>query len=468
MKRILTCLALCFAITCSVFAQPEIDLEEFASSFTRPVDIAHSGDERLFIVEQRGIIKIADSTGSVLPTPFLDIDARVRSGNNEQGLLGLVFHPDYTTNGYFYVYYTIDDWSSRLSRFEVNAQNPNQADPSSEQILFTVPQPYKNHNAGDLNFGPDGYLYVSLGDGGNGGDPEDRAQNGKTLLGKILRLDVNSGNPYAIPPDNPFVNDTSVLDEVWSLGWRNPWRFSFDPQNGDMWVGDVGQNKYEEISMEPATANGGGNYGWRCLEGFQTFNSTGCGPAASYLPPVFTYAHADGLGKSVTGGYVYRGSDVPDLWGYYLFGDWVSGNMWVTVKDSAGNFTTSMIGQKMGPQECSAFGVDSAGELYVAGLNDGKIYKVVTATASIGPVPPPAFRIGPNPVFDKLNISFIDAVNNPYSLSLYDLQGRLVREIQQIRDPQFVLERESLQSGYYILVLEGDRTFRGKILMMDN
>ena len=253
-------LALLLALPLSLSSQPKIDFDLFASNLTRPLDIAHCGDNRLFIVGQPGYIWILDSLGNRLPNAFLEITARVRNNASEQGLLGLAFPPDYSETGHFYVNYTREtDGATRVSRFSVKPNNPNEADPNSEEILLTINQPYNNHNGGCLKFGPDGYLYIGMGDGGAGGDPQNYGQTKNTLLGKILRIDVSKigpSLPYAIPPDNPFVNDPAYRPEIWSLGWRNPWRFSFDRLTGDMWVGDVGQSTREEISFQPAGKGG--------------------------------------------------------------------------------------------------------------------------------------------------------------------------------------------------------------------
>lgn len=202
-------------------------------------------------------------------------------------------------------------------------------DPDSEVILLTANQPFANHNGGDVHFGPDGYLYTGLGDGGSGGDPQNYSQTPTSLLGKMLRIDVNSGTPYAIPPTNPFVGSTAVANEIWALGLRNPWRFSFDRLTGDLWIGDVGQNEWEEVDFQPASSAGGENYGWRCYEGNAPYNTTGCGAVGNYVAPVAVYANTSSLGCSITGGYVYRGSQYPDLYGYYLYTDYCSGRIWV-------------------------------------------------------------------------------------------------------------------------------------------
>ena len=263
--------------------QPSINLQQIATGFNRPVDIVHAGDNRLFIVEQNnGRIRIMDQDGNINPTNFLDIGSRVGSTANEQGLLGLAFHPNYASNGYFYVNYTATNGNTNISRFTVSA-NPDVANANSEVILLTVSQPYNNHNGGGIKFGPDGYLYIGMGDGGSGGDPGNRAQNTTNLLGKMLRIDVDGGSPYSIPVDNPFVNNGSVSNEIWAIGVRNPWRFSFDRQTGDLWIADVGQGDWEEINMQPAASNGGENYGWRCYEGNIAFETAGCSSVSSFL-----------------------------------------------------------------------------------------------------------------------------------------------------------------------------------------
>jgi glucose/arabinose dehydrogenase len=375
MHRLLT-LAFAF-IPILLFAQPKIQLVNFATGFDLPVDIAHCGDSRLFVVEREGKIWVLDSLGNKLNT-FLDIDARVNANQSEQGLLGLAFDPNYAENGYFYVNYTKNGaGDTRVARFSVKANNPNEADPDSELTIIEQTQPYWNHNGGCLRFGPDGYLYISLGDGGSGGDPQNYGQTKKTFLGKILRIDVNNSNPsqpYVVPPDNPFVGNDDYFPEIWSLGWRNPWRFAFDPLNGDMWIADVGQNQYEELDFEPANTPGR-NYGWRCYEGNNPYNTSGCQPASAYIMPFFQYAHSGGNGCSVTGGFVYRGSQFPDLYGCYLFADYCSGRWWYSRRNSDGSFTTNVLATLSG-YEYSTFGEDSKGELYVALLSTGRIQRI--------------------------------------------------------------------------------------------
>jgi len=359
------------------FAQPKIQLVNFASGFDLPVDITHCGDSRLFVVERDGVIWVLDSLGNRLDT-FLNIDPRVNSGQNEQGLLGLAFDPNYAVNGYFYVDYTKNgSGDTRVARFSVRPNNPNEADPNSELTILEQTQPYWNHNGGCLKFGPDGFLYISLGDGGNGGDPQNYGQNKKTFLGKILRIDVRNSNasqPYVVPSDNPFVGNSDYFPEIWSTGWRNPWRFSFDQLTGDMWIADVGQNLWEEVDFEAANTPGL-NYGWRCYEGTHNYNTSGCQPANNYISPFFEYSHSGANGCSVTGGFIYRGNKYPDLYGCYLFADYCSGRWWYTRRNANGTFTTNILAN-LGAYEFSTYGQDRNGELYVALLSSGKVQKV--------------------------------------------------------------------------------------------
>lgn len=373
---------LCYVIGSALFLSlacrgQELQLVSFADGFERPLDIAHCGDDRLFIAEQfTGRIWILDREGNRLPEPFLDLPPV--STQNEQGLLGLAFHPDYQNNGFFFVNYTLINGNTRVSRFKVRPDNPNQADPSSETILLEVPQPYANHNGGCLKFGPDGYLYIGLGDGGSGGDPQNNGQNTGTLLGKMLRIDVNNGSPYGIPDDNPYVNTAGVLPEIWALGLRNPWRFSFDRKTGDLWIGDVGQNNWEEIDFQPASSSGGENYGWRCYEGNHSFNTTGCGPMSNYIFPAAEYANA-GADCSVTGGYVYRGLNFPNLYGRYLYTDYCSGKIWSLTPNGNGGWNNQLL-KDLDNFQYVSFGENRNGELFVAALGSGIIYRLTDAT----------------------------------------------------------------------------------------
>jgi glucose/arabinose dehydrogenase len=358
-------------------AQPEITLNVIANGFDSPVDIANAGDDRLFVVEQDGAIRIIDGNHDVLPTPFLDIDGQVGSNGNEQGLLGLAFHPNYSENGYFFVYYTKNNGDTRVSRFSVDGSNPNLADASSELVILEADQPYSNHNGGCIKFGPDGYLYISLGDGGSGGDPLGYGQNRLTFLGKMLRIDIDNGDPYSIPETNPFAFDDFTLDEIWALGLRNAWRFSFDRETGDMWIADVGQNDWEEVDFQPANSTGGENYGWRCFEGLEPYNNDpdDCPDVSQLTMPVQVYSNTFTNGCSITGGFVYRGQSFPDLYGHYLYTDFCSGRIWSLTPDEEDGWNNVELLNSTN-NEFTSFGEDLEGELYLTGRSTGNIYQI--------------------------------------------------------------------------------------------
>ena len=346
-------------------AQLTLGFEPVVSGLSSPLGLVHAGDGsgRLFILEQTGRIKVFDGT-SVLATPFLDLSALVTCCG-ERGLLGLAFHPDYPTNGLFYVHYTNTAGNTALARYRVSS-NPNVADATSAQILLNVAQPFTNHKGGQLAFGPDRYLYVGLGDGGSGGDPDNRAQNLGTLLGKILRLDVDGGTPYAIPATNPFRNTQGAAPEIWAYGLRNPWRFSFDRQTGDLFIADVGQGAREEVSLQLSTSPGGENYGWRRMEGSICFNPTsGCNDGTLTLP-ILEYDHS--LGCSITGGYRYRGLRFPQYTGRFFYGDYCTGRIWAGTQSGQTWSTTQLMDTAL---SISSFGEDEAGELYVVHLGSG-------------------------------------------------------------------------------------------------
>lgn len=366
-------------LTTSLLAQPAITIERVTSGFTNPVDIAHCGDDRLFIVEKLGRISIIDANKNKLATPFLDIVDSVATRGGEQGLLGLAFHPNYQNNGYFYVYFIEKATEkSRLYRYQVS-NDPNVAVETSALLLLEITQPFANHNGGCLKFGKDGFLYISSGDGGSGGDPQNFAQNPMDFKGKMLRIDVDiqdAGKNYAIPTSNPFFNNPDTLPEIWSLGLRNPWRFSFDRLTGDMWIGDVGQGSREEINYEPENHPGGANYGWKCYEGDIEFNTTNCQPKPFYDAPIHAYQTTGSIGRSVTGGFVFRDELVPTLYGKYIYGDFVSGRIWAIDRDENNNWqNTELLDWNDGV--LSAFGENRKGELFLANHGAGEIYQVV-------------------------------------------------------------------------------------------
>lgn len=349
-----------------------MSLSLVADGFSSPVYVTHApaDGDRLFVVERGGTIDIIRN-GSVLGTPFLDIRDRVAAGG-ERGLLGLAFHPNYSANGAFFVYYTDSNGDSRVSRFTVTG-SPDMADPGSEDVLLTVAQPFSNHNGGMIAFGPDGMLYVGLGDGGSGGDPRGNGQDSTTLLGSILRIDVDGGNPYTVPADNPLIGATSARGEIWAYGLRNPWRFSFDRVTGDLYIGDVGQGAWEEIDVQQASSSGGENYGWNVMEGTHCYGGAQCDQGSMILP-VAEYSHSEGC--SVTGGYVYRGAALPELVGRYFYADYCGG--WIrSFRMKGGAATdhqdhTAVLGTV---SSIASFGEDSTGELYVVSL-DGAVYRL--------------------------------------------------------------------------------------------
>ena len=363
----------------STSSWPEISLANVADGFIEPTHITHADDKsnRIFVVEKAGRIKIIKN-GSVLSTPFLDISERVLSTGFEQGLLIVAFPPDYAVKGYFYINYTniSGNGDTIVSRFRTTS-NPDTADPASEQILLVIDQPYENHNGGQLAFGPDGYLYVGMGDGGSVGDPQNNAQDSESLLGKILRINVESGiDPYIIPPDNPFVNASGYSKETWALGLRNPWRFSFDRITGDLYIADVGQDIREEVNFQEALSSSGENYGWRILEGSLCYNpSTGCIPPSRYSSPVAEYDHGtDNItGCSITGGFVYRGELFSKMQGIYFYGDFCSGNIWGLRKDGISWENNLLLDTEYG---ISSFGEDEDGNVYFADFYSGSIFKI--------------------------------------------------------------------------------------------
>ncbi|MGI8635784.1 MAG: PQQ-dependent sugar dehydrogenase [Segetibacter sp.] len=350
--------------------------EAFESlGFELPVELVSPDDatNRIFVVEQKGVIKTfpnrADTKNA---TVFLDIEKKVESGG-EKGLLGLAFHPNYKSNGYFYVNYTRGKTlETVISRFKVSASNPNTADAASEQILLTYAQPYGNHNGGKVAFGNDGFLYIAAGDGGSGGDPGNRAQNKKELLGKILRIDVNrpSGSwQYSIPADNPFINSKEGFrEEIYAYGMRNPWRFSFDRETGMLWAGDVGQNKIEEVDI----IEKGGNYGWHIMEADECFKSDTCN-TDGLINPIISYKQGSSTGNAVTGGYVCRDKNLPELAGKYIYGDFVSGNIWALSYNGKKAVKNDLIAKLSGG--LSSFGEDSKHNLFVLAYGTGKVYK---------------------------------------------------------------------------------------------
>ena len=459
--------------------------EAFANlRFSNPLFLTHSNDgsNRIFVVEQAGVIRVFQNNPDVATAEvFLDIQNRVRSGG-EMGLLGLAFHPDYADNGFFYVNYTTGSGSRRrtvISRFSVSATDPNRADPNSELILLEIQQPFSNHNGGMMQFGPDGYLYIAVGDGGSGGDPQNHGQNPKTLLGSILRIDVDQpsdGRNYGIPADNPFAGNTEGLrEEIWAYGLRNPWRFSIDPVTGQLWAGDVGQNAREEIDL----VEGGKNYGWRIMEGTLCFNpSTNCDRTGLTLP-VKDYPHSEG--RSVTGGYIYRGARRPEFEGAYLYGDFISKRIWLLRYENGVITADSLLVEIEGDFGLASFGVDEQNELYVLDWAGGAIYRFTPNPASSvpPPVPPTNFTLAqnyPNPFNPGTTIRYELRVHAEVELSVYNPRGRRIRTLKRGRRAPGVYravwdgrddQGHAVASGVYVYTLQvGSQRLSRKMLFL--
>ncbi len=384
---LMSMLAILILAPVSARADLTLTTELISDAFSQPIFLCSPpGDlNRLFVLEQKsGLVRIIKN-GSLLSTPFLNVSSLLEADGSEEGLLGMAFHPDYALNGYFYIYYTGTNGNIFVARYQVSTGNPDIANSGSAQIVITIPHPgAANHNGGMIAFGPyDGFLYIGTGDGGGSGDTNNDAQNGETLLGKILRLDVDGGNPYAIPPDNPFIGLTDTLPEIWAFGLRNPWRYGFDRATGDLYIGDVGQGVWEEIDFQPASSPGGENYGWRCYEGNHSYNTSGCAPAANYIFPIHEYSHSSG-NCSISGGYVYRGCAVPDLDGTYFYADFCTGRVWSFRYDGQGITGFLDRSAELDPpgaptiDNVSSFGEDARGEIYIVDY-DGEIYKIVRA-----------------------------------------------------------------------------------------
>jgi hypothetical protein len=458
MRFLLTAvLSVCF-LFCS--AQPELVLVDKLEGFTRPVDITGAGDgsNRLFVVEQPGRIRVIDqTTGMIQTSDFIDLRNIVRDAGNEQGLLGLAFHPDFQNNGYFFVNFSSDGevtpnrGETVIARYTATGPNLDVVETDTRKIILTIIQPFSNHNGGGIAFGPDGYLYIGMGDGGSGGDPEDNGQDPQSLLGKMLRIDVDVADDatlYEIPADNPFVGDNSVLDEIWALGLRNPWRISFDRMTNDLWIADVGQVAREEIDLQPASSTGGENYGWDCREGLTDYPSTGsspgsasslCGNGSVYTDPIFDYPRSSTTGGfSITGGFVYRGTQAEDLLGYYICADYASANFFLISPDT-GNGRSLTVQRNLPISDISSFGEDDEGNLYVANLAEGSIHRIrgemipVSTVAAENSAGGP--RIYPNPIHRDFNISIPELQQaGTVNVRVFSSSGKLVYQKMHIED----------------------------------
>ncbi|WP_336733395.1 PQQ-dependent sugar dehydrogenase [Chryseobacterium sp. VD8] len=433
-----------------------ITLEEFATGFTAPVEIAHANDSRMFVVQQNGIIKILQSDGTVNSANFLNISSKITYGG-ERGLLGLAFHPQYPSNGYFFVYYNDTGGNITVARYTRSFTDPDVVDPATEKIILNLPKPFDNHNGGSIHFAPDGYLWVVTGDGGSGGDPNNNAQNKNSLLGKLLRLDINSTGAYNIPPGNPFVGIDGA-DEVWAYGLRNAWKFNFDTVSGNVMIADVGQGQIEEINRMPLT-QAGINYGWRCYEGNNTYNTTGCAAQSTMTFPVAAYDHSGGK-CSITGGYVYRGTQFPALQGRYFFADYCSTQIGSLNSDDSITWTSAFSGNNF-----STFGVNNQNELFVAAVTSGKIFRITTTTLGVQENDfSNQIKVYPNPASKKVFIEGVKDKNT--AVEIISFEGRKVLEQGKIESDNSV-NISGIPAGVYFINLNSgnEKSYSKKIII---
>ncbi len=437
----------------------------YAEGFSNPVAIANTGgDARLFVVERGGSIRIIHGDGTVNPTPFLDISGLITAGG-ERGLLGLAFHPGFTENGYFFVNYTNLDGNTVITRFTVFDTNPDIAVAETREEILSIDQPYQNHNGGDLKFGADSYLYIGSGDGGSSGDPENNAQDMSSLLGKVLRIDVDNGSPYSIPSGNPYIEDPEIANEIWASGLRNPWRFSFDRETGDMWIADVGQNKIEEVNFIPSGSGAGMNFGWHCYEGVETYNTENCHPEGDYQFPLYQYYHSTDNGCSVTGGYVYRGMEFPSLDGYYFFTDYCN-DMLYSLHDSSGQWVLTKHGQFPG-NNFSTFGEDQNGEIYMAGISSGRVYKLTAEEEQTGidnNLQTP-WTIYPNPAYGQIIIRTEGHRKQPEKIRIYSMSGELIREYISVSSGSEIEISEIPPGIFLVEIVASGRIYHEKLII---
>ena len=466
---------LCLLLTSIIATAQTSIVDAFPNlTFTKPVDIQNAGDNsnRIFVVEQAGKILVfqnnEDATNS---TVFLDIKHIVNDSGNEEGLLGLAFHPNYKTNGYFYVNYTASNpRRTVIARFSVLANNSDIADINSKFVILEVEQPYSNHNGGQLVFGPDGFLYVSFGDGGSSGDPQNNGQNLGTILASIIRIDIDStsnNKNYSIPKDNPFINNSKgYKEEIFAYGLRNVWRFSFDPIC-NIWAADVGQNEWEEINL----IESGNNYGWHIMEGLHCYKpSSDCNREGLKLP-IWEYGHNSNGGYSITGGYVSQDPNVPDLFNKYIYADYVSGNIWAFDLRSS-SMPNSLL--KKVSQNISTFGVDENKRLYFADLSSGKLYKFIDKSVnSVGSVIPNKFELRqnfPNPFNPNTTISYSVQEAKHVSLKVFDVLGNKVQtlldENKEAGNYEVLFDGNKLTSGIYFYRLKSNDFLETKKLVL--
>jgi glucose/arabinose dehydrogenase len=428
-----------------LFYSQSFVLEEFATGLSNPVEITNANDSRLFVVQQNGIIKIIQPNGTINSADFLNISSKITFGG-ERGLLGLAFHPQYSTNGYFFVYYNNTAGNIVVARYSVSSTNPNIANAASEKIILNIPKPFDNHNGGSIHFAPDGNLWIVTGDGGSGGDPNNNGQNKNSLLGKMLRIDVNSTAAYNIPTGNPFVGIDGA-DEVWSYGLRNAWKFSFDLTTGNALIADVGQGAIEEINKMPI-ATTALNYGWRCYEGNNAYNTSGCAASSTMTFPVAVYDHSGGK-CSITGGYVYRGTASPSLQGKYFFADYCSQQIGTLDTNNVITWSSAFSGNNF-----STFGEDNLKELYVAAVNNGKIYKITTSTLGTQENVFNGVRIYPNPASERVFVEGIRSENT--AIKLISTEGKIAIDNVKL-DSENSFDITGITPGvYYLNIKSGD------------
>ena len=463
MKKITLLLGLVmtfFSLKAQTGILPEIVLVPFISDLDNPVGIEPLGDQ-LFIVEQTGRIIIADSEGNLVSV-YIDLTDRVLSTGFEQGLLGLAFDPDYANNGSLYVHYTNLDGNNQFSRFSVDLDNPEQADPDSEVPFLEDNDPFENHNSGQMKFGPDGYLYFTLGDGGSAGDPMNNAQNLNTIMGKLMRIDPNEDGTYSVPSNNPFTEVAGAKGEIWAMGLRNAWRFSFDKLTGDLWIPDVGQDSVEEVNFQAADSPGGENYGWSCREGTRFFKLDCSDNGIPFTDPIAEYSHSTDTSLlcsgSITGGYVYRGSQYPNMYGKYIYNDFCTGVMRTTYWDGSA-WISANLGQYT-PTAYSTFGELPDGELLLADKISGAIYKITDVSTTAVETDLASlydFQLTPNPNDGNYTVRFKSVQPESFIVNLYDYTGRKIwnekkEAIAGLNEWSF--NNPELTTGYYYLQVQ--------------
>lgn len=479
--RLVTALTFFSLFISPLLAQPQLEFSNLGRKFNQPVDIvnANDGKGRLFVAQKTGLLRVYYPEGdSVQTTNFLNFTQRVLT-NSERGLLGVAFHPNFPDSAYCYINYIsngqgpANSGQTVVSRFEVIEGDQIIADAASEKVILAFNQPFANHNGGDLAFGPDGYLYIPTGDGGSGGDPNDAGQDPQSLLGKLLRIDVDKPTPggpnYGIPADNPFMGSTRVRDEIWALGLRNPWRVSFDRETGDLWIADVGQIQREEINFQPSNSIGGENYGWDCREGLIAYQgppggpSDSCSLAGNFVDPVFDYDRTASGGRSITGGYVYRGPESNEWQGHYICSDFEFDNFFIVTPDGPNGRELITI-ENTGLNSITSFGEDEAGKLYAVSIS-GNLYRIIpkmsvaTSLPQAGEATAPT--LSPNPTKREFSASIPDLKQaGTVSIRVMNLSGKTIYSRISLRPagPQQLQYRlPEVPAGLYQVVLTYDK-----------